>query len=78
MPTGVVYDPVYLEHDLRGHPENQQRLKSIVRVLQEQGMWQRLAPIEPAPASPERLYRAHEPHYVEQVQSLAAAMRAAS
>lgn len=72
MPTGVVYDPVYLEHDLRGHPENQQRLKSIVRVLQEQGMWQRLAAIEPVPVSPERLYRAHEPHYVEQVQRLAA------
>jgi acetoin utilization deacetylase AcuC-like enzyme len=72
MPTGVVYHPIYLEHDLRGHPENQQRLTSVLRVLEERGMWPRLTPIEALPVSPERLYRAHEARYVEQVQRLAA------
>lgn len=72
MPTGVVYHPIYLEHDLRGHPENQQRLKSVLRALEERGMWPRLTPIEALPVSPERLYRAHEARYVEQVQRLAA------
>ncbi len=72
MPTGVVYHPICLEHDLRGHPENQQRLKSVLRVLAERGMWPRLARIEALPVSLERLYRAHEPRYVEQVQRLAA------
>jgi acetoin utilization deacetylase AcuC-like enzyme len=72
MPTGVVYHPLYLEHDLRGHPESQQRLKAVLRVLEERGMWPRLTPVEALPVSPERLYRAHEPGYVEQVQRLAA------
>jgi acetoin utilization deacetylase AcuC-like enzyme len=71
MPTGVVYHPVYLEHDLRGHPESRQRLKSVLRVLEERGMWPRLTAVEALPVSPERLYRAHEPRYVEQVQRLA-------
>ena len=42
MSTGYVYDPIYLKHDLRGHPENQQRLQAILRVLQEQKMLERL------------------------------------
>jgi acetoin utilization deacetylase AcuC-like enzyme len=71
MPTGVVYHPIYLEHDLRGHPENRQRLKAMLRVLEERGMWPRLTPIEALPITPERLYRAHEARYVEQVQRLA-------
>lgn len=71
MPTGVVYHPIYLEHDLRGHPESRQRLKSVLRVLEERGMWPRLTAVEALPVSPERLYRAHEPRYVEQVQRLA-------
>jgi acetoin utilization deacetylase AcuC-like enzyme len=71
MPTGVVYHPIYLEHDLRGHPENRQRLKAVLRVLEERGMWPRLTPIEALPITPERLYRAHEARYVEQVQRLA-------
>ena len=35
MATGYVYDPIYLEHDLRGHPENQQRLRTILQVLED-------------------------------------------
>jgi acetoin utilization deacetylase AcuC-like enzyme len=71
MATGYVYDPIYLEHDLRGHPENQQRLKTILRVLEEQGMRERLTPIPAVPISAERLERCHSPSYVAQVQRLA-------
>jgi acetoin utilization deacetylase AcuC-like enzyme len=71
MATGHVYDPIYLEHDLRGHPENQQRLRTCLQVLEEHGMLDRLTPIPAVPISPERLHRVHSPSYVEQVQRMA-------
>jgi len=67
MATGYVYDPIYLEHDLRGHPENRQRLEVIRRVLEQYGMWERLTPITAAPISRERLERVHTGHYVDLV-----------
>ncbi|MGD2207431.1 MAG: histone deacetylase [Anaerolineae bacterium] len=71
MATGYVYDPIYLEHDLRGHPENQQRLKAILRVLEQHKMMPRLTPIPAEPITMERLERCHDRRYVEQVQRLA-------
>ena len=71
MTTGYVYDPIYLEHDLRGHPENQQRLTTILRVLEENGMLDRLVPVPAAPIAPERLERVHSGRYVDQVQRVA-------
>ena len=55
MTTGYVYDPIYLEHDLRGHPENQERL----------------TPIPAVPITPGRLERVHSRRYIEQVQRMA-------
>jgi len=71
MATGYVYDPIYLEHDLRGHPENQQRLKTILRVLEDHQMLGRLTPIPPLPITPERLERVHTRYYIELVQRVA-------
>jgi len=71
MATGYVYHPIFLEHDLRGHPENQQRLRTILRVLEEHHMVDRLTPIPAVPISPERLQRCHQPSYIQQVQRLA-------
>jgi acetoin utilization deacetylase AcuC-like enzyme len=71
MATGYVYEPIYLEHDLRGHPENQQRLKTILRVLDDHGMRQRLKHIPAVPITQERLERCHTPRYIEQVQRVA-------
>jgi acetoin utilization deacetylase AcuC-like enzyme len=71
MKTGIVYDPIYLEHDLRGHPENRQRLETILRVLDEHGMRERLAAVAAVPVSMERLERCHTRSYVEQVERVA-------
>ncbi len=71
MATGFVYDPIYLEHDLPGHPENQRRLKTTLRVLQDHGMLARLTDIPAVPITAERLDRVHESRYVEQVRQLA-------
>ena len=71
MATGYVYHPIFLKHDLRGHPENQQRLKTILRVLEEHHMVDRLTPIPAVPITMERLERCHQPSYIQQVQRLA-------
>ncbi len=67
MATGCVYDPIYLEHDLRGHPENRQRLETTRRVLEQYGMWERLTSIPATPISRERLERAHTGPYIDLV-----------
>jgi acetoin utilization deacetylase AcuC-like enzyme len=72
MATGYVYDPIFLEHDLRGHPENRQRLRTIMRVLVEYGMLERLSPVAALPISQERLLRVHGIDYVEHVRRMAA------
>jgi acetoin utilization deacetylase AcuC-like enzyme len=71
MATGYVYHPIFLEHDLPGHPENQRRLKRILQVLEEHQMLARLTPIAAVPITAERLERVHECSYVEQVQRIA-------
>jgi len=71
MATGYVYDPIFLEHDLRGHPENQQRLRTILHVLEKHQMLARLTPIPALPITPERLQRCHDPEYIRQVQGVA-------
>ena len=67
MATGYVYDPIYLEHDLRGHPENRQRLEIILRTLTQYHLLERLTPISAVPISRERLERAHDSHYIDLV-----------
>jgi len=71
MTTGYVYDPLYLEHDLRGHPENRDRLMRIMALLEEKGVIAQLTPIAPTPISMERLERVHEPGYIKWVQEVA-------
>lgn len=67
MSTAVVYDPLYLEHECRGHPESPARLRAIVKALDNHQMWARLARLEPQPVSLERLQRVHTPEHVNAV-----------
>jgi acetoin utilization deacetylase AcuC-like enzyme len=71
MATGYVYEPIYLEHDLRGHPENQQRLRTILRVMDDHKMRERLVHIPAVPSTLERLERCHSRGYIEHVQRVA-------
>lgn len=71
MATGYVYDPIFLEHDLRGHPENRQRLRTIMRMLSEYGMLEKLTAIPAVRVGLESLFSVHSPDYVEQVRSVA-------
>jgi acetoin utilization deacetylase AcuC-like enzyme len=71
MPTGYVYDPIYLEHDLRGHPENQQRLRAVMHALEEHRLLERLTHIPAVPITSERLERVHAAHYITHVHRMA-------
>ncbi len=71
MPTGYVYDPIFLEHDLRGHPENAQRLVRITRLLEEAGMMARLTLVPARAISEAELAWNHAPEYVDQVRRVA-------
>lgn len=67
MSTGYVYDPIFLEHDLRGHPENAQRLVRVARLLEETGTLARLTLVPARAISESELAWNHAPDYVEQV-----------
>ncbi|UCC65273.1 MAG: histone deacetylase, partial [Anaerolineae bacterium] len=71
MSTGYVYDPIFLEHDLRGHPENAKRLVRITELLEETGTLARLIEVPARDISPEELAWNHRPDYVEQVRRVA-------
>lgn len=71
MATGYVYHPVYLEHDLPGHPENAGRLRRIMELLEKSGLLERLTAVEARLAAPEELERVHTRTYIEQVRRVA-------
>ncbi|MBE0480193.1 MAG: histone deacetylase [Dehalococcoidia bacterium] len=71
MNTGLVYDPLYLEHDTGAHVENSQRLVETVKVLQDSGLMNRLALISPRPASIEELCLVHTEYHTGHVQRAA-------
>ena len=68
MPTGYIYDELFLEHDTgSGHPERAERLRAINQRLREKGMWDELAHLPFGPAPRERIERVHTRRYVERV-----------
>jgi len=71
MKAGLVYDPIYLEHDTGRHPEKSQRLVAIMSHLEETGVKEKLTLLSPRPASIEELETVHAPEYVSEVKSKA-------
>jgi acetoin utilization deacetylase AcuC-like enzyme len=71
MKTGLVYDPIYLEHDTGDHVENPQRLVVAMSYLEETGTKEKLTMLSPRPASMEELETIHTPEYISYVKSKA-------
>jgi acetoin utilization deacetylase AcuC-like enzyme len=71
MKAGLVYDPIYLEHDTGGHVENSQRLVATMSYLKETGIKEKLTCLPPRPASLEELGMIHAPEYISYVKSKA-------
>jgi len=71
MKAGLVYDPIYLEHDTGDHVENSQRLVAAISYLKETGIKEKLSCLPARPASLEELEMIHAPDYISYVKSKA-------
>jgi acetoin utilization deacetylase AcuC-like enzyme len=71
--TGVVWDPVYLDHLTDdGHPDHPRRLKPLYRHLQDPAVMDRFTTIAPPAATDDEILLAHSPVYLAQVKATAA------
>jgi acetoin utilization deacetylase AcuC-like enzyme len=73
MTTGYVYDPVFLKHTKRGHPENGDRLKAIMAELEETGLLDELHHVRSRAATMEELAVIHDASYIAQVKAMSKA-----
>jgi acetoin utilization deacetylase AcuC-like enzyme len=71
MRAGLVYDPIYLEHDTGDHVENSRRLVEAMSRLKETGIKEKLTSLPARPASQEELEMIHAPQYISHVKSKA-------
>jgi acetoin utilization deacetylase AcuC-like enzyme len=71
MVTGYVYDPIYLEHDLPGHPESRERLVAIYQHLETAGLLPALMPVAARPVALDLLHAVHSEPYRAAVERLA-------
>jgi acetoin utilization deacetylase AcuC-like enzyme len=69
--VGYVFDPVYLEHDVPGHPERPERLRAIMSLLEESGVLGRMEPIAARDAREHELRLVHDPRLIERVRRAA-------
>jgi len=73
MSVGLVYDPIYLEHDTGTHPENSSRLKAVMGLLEEEGLLPRLSLLAPRKATVEEVALAHSREHIRRVEAMARA-----
>ena len=71
MSVGLVYDPMYLEHDTGQHPENAGRLACVMKSLEEARVVERTVSLPLQPATTAELARVHSESYIAHVQALA-------
>jgi acetoin utilization deacetylase AcuC-like enzyme len=69
MRVGLIYDPVYLEHDTGTHVENSQRLTTTISHLEETHLKDKLVLLSPRAATIEELAAVHAPEYISRIQS---------
>jgi len=71
MKVGLVYDPIYLEHDTGEHPENASRLISIMSHLKQTGIEEAITSLQPHIALKEELEMVHSERYIANIEYIA-------
>ena len=71
MSVGLVYDPIYLEHDTGHHVEKGQRLVAIMGQLEQTKLMGQLIPLTPRAASVEELSTVHSMGFISYIQAFA-------
>jgi acetoin utilization deacetylase AcuC-like enzyme len=69
--VGYVYDPLYLEHDVPGHPENAGRLRAIKAHLDESGLLGGMTHLDARDANEDDLRLIHNAELVERLRQTA-------
>jgi acetoin utilization deacetylase AcuC-like enzyme len=69
----IIYDPVFLEHDVGDHPESAERLLAVMRLLKQTGELARLASFAPRPATLDELMAVHSTDHILRVERTASA-----
>ncbi len=65
--VGYLYDPLYLEHDVPGHPESPGRLRAIMAHLEDSGLLAQMTALTPRDATPDDLELVHSRALIERV-----------
>src|SRR3989442_384393 len=65
--VGYVYDPLYLEHELPGHPERPDRLRAIMSHLEESSVLAKMTQVEARDATTHELRFVHTESLIEEV-----------
>lgn len=66
-----MYDPIFLEHETGAHPENPERLRATMALLEEAGLIERLRRIDARDATADELALVHDPRYVAELERVA-------
>ncbi len=70
--VGIAYDPLFLEHDLPGHPEHAGRLRAVQALLAKKRAHEWLTQLASVPATFDELCDLHDPDYVSRVYAICA------
>ena len=66
--TGVIYHPLYLQHETNSHPERKERLAAIMEKIELSDL--NLEFVTPEPATVDQVTTVHSSDYIEQVKSM--------
>lgn len=66
--TGLLTDPIYLEHDTGQHPENANRLRVILNELQNSDVWERFEILPGVKADRSLIELIHDPKYIDSIE----------
>lgn len=66
--TGVVYHPLYMEHETDGHPEKKERLSAILDKIKSERL--NIEFITPQPATVDQVATIHGLRYIDQVRAI--------
>jgi acetoin utilization deacetylase AcuC-like enzyme len=69
MNTGVLYDDIFLKHNLPGHPEHAGRLSAVISYLESHSLFKNLDNVDARPATEKELRMCHRQELISLIKS---------
>jgi len=70
MKTEIVYSKEYLRHDNKGHPENAERLRTMIKDFKKSKLSQEIKIVEPEMLSEDILIKVHSQRMIDQIKEI--------